>query len=98
MSRKLLAFLLSELQNVRVVCQGKKDGKPCGAVIEVPLASLQGVYAATGGMCHICRTPFGYFSGVGTGQDPFTPLATAILNLRQIKSNVEIEFILPDEG
>ena len=67
-------------------------------MIEVPVAHLVGVYGMTGGTCKICNTSFGFFSGVGTGQDPFAPLALAILNLRKIKANVEIEFILPDEG
>jgi hypothetical protein len=97
-SRKLLAFLLSELKTFRIVCQGKtKDGKECGTVIEVPLERLAGIYEKGADQCRNCGTSFSYFAGVGTGTDPFGPLAKAIQNLNAICKSVEVEIVIPDE-
>ena len=52
MSRKLLIFLLSELQVVRVIC--KAEG--CGAVSEVGIAQAEEMFAEP--YCKRCRTGF----------------------------------------
>jgi hypothetical protein len=94
MSRELLAFLLSELQIVRMVCQGKRNNGPCGHVIELPLEQLGTFFNQVSG-CPFCKTPFGVFSGgPSTMEDPFGPLAKAIADLRSIGGRIQLEFVL----
>jgi hypothetical protein len=50
MSRKLLAFLLSELRTVRVICKNPA----CGAVVELPIERL-GVKMHDA-RCRVCDT------------------------------------------
>lgn len=86
MSRKLFAFLLSELNLVRVKC-----GK-CKNVVEIKAEDL-GANFGNNALCPICGVRFSCSSGP---QSPFTLLATAIKDFRNTK-DVEIEFVLPDE-
>ena len=97
MSEKLLKILLSELNTVRLVCQGKRqDGAPCGATIEMPLDRLDSAFAMRCA-CQFCGTPFAVSSPDGTAKSPFPELVAAFRNLNAISRNVRVEFVLPDK-
>jgi hypothetical protein len=86
-SRKLLAFLLSELKTVRIVC--KHDG--CGVVTEMPLNQMD--QKMTGPYCPACRRPLAQ-----TKDNPFMLLAQGVRGLEAFLSVVDLEFIIPDDG
>jgi hypothetical protein len=86
-SRKLLAFLLSELKTVRILC--KKEG--CRGIIEVSIEDLPG--KLDGCQCPFCKTSFRL-----ANEDNFALLAKAIGNLARISDKVDVEFILPDNA
>ena len=85
MSRKLLAFLLSELNTVRILC------RKCSAVAEMPLADLG---RQPGHACRFCNAPF---SLPPKNPGPFAALAQAIGELQKMNSAVDVEFVLPDK-
>lgn len=86
MSRKLLAFLLHELDIVRVKCGH------CKNVTEVPASQVGNQFGT--GQCPLCRKMIApNMPGVG---NPFMNLAAALDTFKQLKSTVEIEFVLPD--
>ena len=97
MSRKLLAFLLSELRTIRIVCKGQIKGKPCGTVLEVPLSNLADFFARTDATCRHCNTSWLHFPSPGDAQEPFRLLAQAINNFANMKERVDVEFVLPDK-
>ena len=85
MSRKLLAFLLSELSTIRLKCL------KCSGVSEVSLKLLEQQFAVP--ICPMCRTTF----LLPTMRDsPFVSLSAAIQTLQLLQKNVEVEFILND--
>jgi hypothetical protein len=93
MSRKLFAFLLSELSTVRLICKRPT----CGGVAEMPIDQLEkrfeGQYAPA---CPVCG---GTYQGIdGSRPTAFHLLAVAVKRLQQCKDAVEIEFVLPDEA
>lgn len=88
MSEKLIKFLLSELKTVRVHCRHKG----CGAIIEIPTADLGRKFG--GGHCPICQQLL-QLPGDNNG---FIQLAEAVKNLTGAKSNVEVEFALPEKS
>lgn len=88
MSETLFKFLLSELKTVRVRC--RHNG--CGAVVEIPTAELGHKFG--NGHCPVCQQVL-QLPGDNNG---FIQLAEAVKNLTGAKSNVEIEFALPDKG
>lgn len=97
MSRKLLAFLLSELKIVRLICQGKRDGKPCGAVIEVPLDNLGSVFInGDNCRCKVCSEEFAVHDQGGNRHDAFKRLAEVVTAIKAVREHVEVEFVLPD--
>ena len=90
MSRKLFAFLLSELKTVRVICQRKE----CGAVTEVTLDRMQARFAQAA--CPVCNHDLlPPFSGA---DNPLTRLAKAVRELQDaaVTEKVQIEFVVPD--
>lgn len=88
MSRKLFAFLLSELRLVRVIC--KRGG--CGGTLELPITELYRVASAT---CPICKEDF---HPSGTDPNTFGKLKAAIEEALQAKDKFAIEFVIPDES
>lgn len=90
MSRKLFAFLLSELVTVRLVCKAPA----CGAVTEIPTRNLAG--AAADPRCPACRTSF--FGPATTNKNPLADLAAAVNALVATGVAGQIEFVVPDEG
>ena len=88
MSRKLFAFLLSELQTVRVICARGK----CGGVVELPVSNLYSVGSAR---CPKCGEHFDT-----TGQEPnrFSKLKQAIEDALSEPDRFSIEFVIPDKG
>ncbi len=86
MSRKLHAFLISELDLIRVRCQA------CKKVIELGAEDLANVFQA--GACPLCAQPLTPLSGF---HSPFVKLAQAIKEFKGQKG-VEIEFILEDKS
>lgn len=96
MSRELLAFLLSELRTVRILCRGSKNGKRCSGVVELDVSDLPSVFRHLGA-CPLCGESFAVLiaSTDGVAQDGFTPLSRAIQNLNAESSRFEIEFVLP---
>ena len=89
MSRKLLAFLLSELRTVRIVCKG------CAAVLEVPIEKLGNSVATC--ECKVCGQSFPRLKDA-ENRGPFWQLGQAIQQFRTHEAVVDIEFILPDDS
>jgi hypothetical protein len=97
MPETTLKILLSELQTVRLVCQGTVGGKPCRTTLEVPIERLATIANQGGRECPVCKTAFGVFPINGATQDGFGPLAEAIRNLVAVKDRVVIEFTIPQK-
>jgi hypothetical protein len=93
MSRKLLAFLLSELATVRVICKNPK----CGNVTELK-TSVVGKWfndASTGEVR--CPTCGNVFYATTAGRDnPFLSLEHAVNDFSLIAARVGIEFVVPE--
>lgn len=87
MSRKLLAFLLSELAVVRVICKSSM----CGAVVEVPISKLSASF--THHQCRVCGATF-----FPHASDYLADLERAIQGIALHQDKVDVEFILSDEG
>jgi hypothetical protein len=88
MSRRLFAFLLSELEKLRLVCQNPK----CGNVAEVTLERLA---AADYFSCPFCNYSF-VKEGHGSTTSPLAILGRAILAMQDRKGQVEVEVVFPD--
>lgn len=88
MSRKLLAFLLSELHVVRLVCPR------CRAAAEVTPDQLA-ARAGYGMACVGCGAAF-----TAGGPNPLSRLAEAVRGYQSARANTpdfpEVEFVLPD--
>jgi hypothetical protein len=90
MSRKLFAFLLSELETLRIICH-----KPnCGAITELTIDRTRAKLEF--GECPVCRNSF--FGAPDGPKNPLTKLADALLELQKFTKSVEVEFVLPDES
>ena len=88
MSRKLFAFLLSELGTLRVVC------KQCSGVAEMTIDRACAKFE-TQSNCPLCNQPL---FGMSRGADnPLHRLATAIRSMQEHKT-VDVEFVTPDNG
>jgi hypothetical protein len=87
MSRKLLAFLMSELKTVRIICQ--QDG--CGVIAEIPIEELDS--KMSGPNCLFCKRPF-----TAVPDNPFVLLAKAARKFKLCSNEVQIEFVIPDDG
>lgn len=97
MSRRLLAFLLSELKTVRVICPRPS----CAAVTEVSIEQLGSRFSDRTPGCPLCRHEFVGVSAKDHEQhNPLARLSEAILAIqgdgKLNKPNVQIEFVLPD--
>jgi len=91
MSRKLLAFLLTELKTVRVIC------KECKTTTEVDIERLADVTDSTDTVhCHSCKKRFYQISK--PGDNPFGKLADAIHALQSDAIKADVEFIIPDDS
>lgn len=97
MSRQYLELLLQELKKVRIACKGQRDGKPCGAVIEVEMANLHGFFPANQCKCPWCGQSF-YPANEGFVENPFNPLAEAIRNLAAIQDKVSVTLVIDAVG
>jgi len=86
-SRKLLAFLLSELKTIRILC---RQGH-CQGVIELPLADL----AKGHGKCPICSNAF---NPLNHTLSKLTLFAQHLRDIQEAKEVYEVELILPDES
>ena len=86
MSRKLFAFLLSELNVVRVKC------KHCGIVTELPTDEIYAKFQVP--TCKYCGTNF---AAADDKRNPFARLQSLVEAYRA-SNDVEIEFILPDHS
>jgi hypothetical protein len=91
MSRKLFAFLLSELKTARVICPQPQ----CGAVTEVSVAQLSGRFDRHP-CCPLCKKEF--FDAATSQPNPIERLADAIRDLQADTKRVQIEFVLPDDS
>lgn len=89
MSRKLLAFLLSELKTVRIICKHPA----CGVITEMPLDKLAGKLCT--GQCPACQKAI---ASVSQDSNAFLLLAKAAQLFAARKDDVEIEFVIPDNG
>ena len=88
MSKKLLAFLVSELAVVRLIC--KRPG--CGVVVEMPVAALAGSPDPPAA-CPACRRDYGPFGNPGNA---LARLAQAVKDIQHHAANSDVEFVLPD--
>jgi len=96
MSKKILELLLQELKKVRIVCKGKRDGKPCGATFEIPMGSLKGFFPEDKCRCPFCGQSF-YPEMEGlTFKNPFNPLAEAIEGLLAISGKATVTFVIEE--
>lgn len=85
MSRKLFAFLLSELGVLRIECKG------CKGIIEMRLAEA----GKHGWMaCPLCRASF---DPNKSGTDRIAGLLAAIALAQNEKNVFDVEFVLPEE-
>lgn len=90
MSRKLFAFLLSELQVVRFIC------KKCGAVQEMNIDQVDTAFNLP--MCRVA-TCQAIFDGASTGHgNSLTRLGEMLKRCRQDSVGCDIEFVLPDNS
>ncbi len=97
MSKKYLELLIQELKKVRIACKGTRNGKPCGALIEVAVERLAGFFPVDGCKCPWCEQSF-YPAMEGLSvKNPFNSLAEAIGLLRSIQDKAEVTFVV-DEG
>jgi hypothetical protein len=87
-SRKLLAFLLSELRTVRVICP------ECKAVTEIPADQLPVRFADP--HCPVCRRPWHGLAGRDGSR--LAALGRAIHDIQQSASGDMVEFVIPDDG
>lgn len=99
MSRRLLAFLLSELKTVRLICPRPQ----CGGVAELSVESLAVRFGATVRQpaCPLCNHDFvGVDSSSKYQTNPLLRLSEAVLELQGVGKTVapelQIEFVLPD--
>lgn len=88
MSRHLLAFLLSELSIVRLICHGPN----CGAIVEIPIERLRHQVHRE---CPVCKQSF---DPTKSGDSALQQLAVAIERLQQLSKVVDLEFVLPAES
>ena len=91
MSRKLFAFLLSELSTVRLICQRPH----CGGVAEITIEKVVDRFKGNNPPnCPLCNC---IFTGVGAGtNNQLVNMAESLVNLKAVSSALEIEFVLPD--
>ena len=91
MSRKLFAFLLSELETARLICQ--RPG--CRGVTEITIEKMGDRFnTQQSPACPLCG---GEFTGIPAGYENYlVRLAKAISGLKNASSAVEVEFVLPD--
>jgi hypothetical protein len=90
MSRKLFAFLLSELKTVRIICQSPA----CGSVSEMTPKVME--IMCQSGACPVCKAPF-EFDG-NRQVNPLVRLAMAIQELQHsaAQKKVQIELAIPE--
>ena len=87
MSRKMFAFLLSELMTVRVICH------QCHGIIEMTVDHTRTKFE-TQSNCPLCNQPL---FGMGRGADnPLHRLVAAIRSMQEFKT-VDVEFVVPDD-
>lgn len=89
MSRKLFAFLLSELNTVRVKCPH------CQAVAELTVEQLG--FRLDMLQCPVCRADWRGFAG-SDEQNLLNKLGKAIHALQSASGAAQVEFVLPDES
>ncbi len=97
MSRRLLAFLLSELKTVRIICQHPS----CGAVTEMTVEAMATRFKGRTAECPVCQSQFAGVAGGMPGEDnALFKLAAGILASqgagKATPPGVEVEFVLPD--
>jgi hypothetical protein len=91
-SRKLLAFLLSELNTVRIICKRAE----CGAITEIPISSMAKMFS--GNWCPACQHQFvEEFPGKPVPPRRLVELANAIAAVKDVQA-IDLEFVLPDNG
>ena len=88
MSRKLLAFLLSELRIVRIMCKNKQ----CGAITELPISHLKSYWSNS--KCKVCDFDF---TPANDPKNPFYLLSEAIDRFKMVEDRLDLEFILDDK-
>jgi hypothetical protein len=88
MSRKLLAFLLSELKTVRITCNRLygKDRVACGGIVEVQIERLRHV-----GKCPLCQESF---QRTADNIPRFTNFTMAVQHLLEEAEGYGIEFVM----
>jgi hypothetical protein len=87
MSERQLKFFLSELQVVRVLCQGR-NGVGCAGVVELPIDRLAERYRDQ--KCPLCGADI-----PNSSPNYLEMLGNALVGLRGNRG-LKLEFVLPD--
>ena len=87
MSEKLLRFLLSELNIVRIRCRNPE----CRTIVEIPIEDL-GNPNVSYAHCEFCHADFNPTHG---DTIPLNVLGKALNDFRKLKAVVDLEFVLP---
>lgn len=86
MGENLYRIVLSELDKVRIICQGPK----CGAVVEVPIERIASKYPAP--RCPLCGNDF---DAQNKGENALVDFAKAVQALQAVQRAVQVEFVIP---
>lgn len=93
--KKQVEVSIKDLHKLRIACQGKRgDGKPCAAVIELPMESVDGFFPKDECKCPWCGTRF---YGEVEGErfvNPFKSLAESFGRLSAIDKKVVVTFVI----
>jgi hypothetical protein len=87
MSEELVTFLLSELATIRLRCKGTREGAPCGAIIEVPLARFKGFFGKGDVACRYCSQSFQLKGSGNSVLDPLGNFAAALERLAHLSGS-----------
>lgn len=96
MSKQHLELFLKELLAIRIACKGTRDGRPCSAVIEIPLDTLGGFFPVDACKCPWCGQSFYPAAEGAQVKNPFNPLAEALRALASIQDKASVTFVVDE--
>jgi hypothetical protein len=87
-TRTVFAFMLAELNTVRICCQNPE----CQAVLELPLAQLA---KKTEVRCRWCNADF---DPTHTEKSALSVFAQNVIKIQELAKIVQLEFVFPGDG